>query len=485
MKRFICPLVVVLFLAAGCAGTQKQLTKVEVYDKFESITMLNKKLQVAKEKEVDVFAPEGFLKAEALYNEALEMAREGRFPEQPAKKGLSVIAEAEADAKYARKVLWEVIQYRERARNAQAFDLFREKCEKAEQKLVNTCRLIESENITEAKEQRPSLIDLYNKVEIESLEKGVIDLARASFEKARSEDADDYAPQTFKRAQKELNLALSILDADRREIKKANAHGRVAVEMARKAVQVTELAKLFERREYSFEDIIVWYRMQLKEINKPLAEDLEFDQPNHLVVRSLRDTIESLVQSQKDCNLFSGRLQKRIDAQGKQIVKLNKKHESELSAQAKRQAELDRRKQEAEDRFNEVDALFTAKEATVYRKGDNVLIRAYGFYFPVGSAEIKTVNFGLMNKLITAIRTFPDSRINISGHTDATGGDKINLTLSQKRAENVAGFLEKVGHIKKSDISIKGYGKTKPVAGNETEKGRAKNRRIEILIVNK
>ena len=155
-----------------------------------------------------------------------------------------------------------------------------------------------------------------------------------------------------------------------------------------------------------------------------------------------------------------------------------------LSDQTKRQMEIDRIKQEADERFRHVRSLFTPQEAEVYRKGDNVLITAHGFYFPSGEAEIKTIHFPLMNKLINAIRKFPGSKIEVSGHTDATGSAEKNLLISKDRAKNVADFLINVGHVKRTDITVNGYGETRPIARNYTEQGRAQNRRIELLIIN-
>ena len=89
-----------------------------------------------------------------------------------------------------------------------------------------------------------------------------------------------------------------------------------------------------------------------------------------------------------------------------------------------------------------------------------------------------------MNKIIHAIKIFPDSRIEITGHTDSTGSDNINQSVSQSRAENVDKFLVEVGEISKSRIKTTGYGESKPVATNKTAKGRAENRRVEIKIIN-
>ncbi len=136
------------------------------------------------------------------------------------------------------------------------------------------------------------------------------------------------------------------------------------------------------------------------------------------------------------------------------------------------------------EKFEKVQALFTANEANVYRQRQNVLISAHGFQFPTGQSEIQTDNFPLMNKIIRAINIFPESRIEITGHTDSSGSDNINRYISQARAENVGKFLIEVGEISKSRIKTIGYGESRPVATNKTAQGRAENRRVEIKIIN-
>jgi len=328
------------------------------------------------------------------------------------------------------------------------------------------------------------LISAYNDMEINALKKGVVSLAKASVQQARDKGADDEAPVTFQKAEAELNMATSVLETDRSQTEKASVHAKLATKTANRAAEITELTKMFKRRKYSLEDIVLWYQAQLMEINKPLLSELDLEQPNHLVIRSLHDAIAMLVESQKDSARIAGEGQKRIGELEAELKGLHDKYESDLSGQAKKQAEIDRLKHEADERFRHVQALFTPQEAEVYRKGDDVLIKAQGFYFPPGSAEIKTMNFPLLNKLITAIREFPGSKIEMSGHTDATGSAETNMVLSKERAKNVADFLINVGNVKQTDITIYGYGETRPVASNETEEGRAENRRIELLIVN-
>ena len=486
MKKSLVLVIGFLWLFTGCAGDQQRLTPDEITSKFEVISTLKKELKAAEENGIDIFAPEGFLETKRLYTEAFQMAGEGKSdqPVHLANKGLSALAKAKSDAKHAQEIMWEVIDVRQRARNAGAPELFGKEYKATEKKLAEANRLIEGGSIAKAKDLRPSLINSYNEMEIDALKKGVVSMAKASVQQAKAKGADGHAPATYRKAETELNMAISILETDRTQTEKANAHAKLATEMANRATEITELAKTFKRRKYSMEDMILWYQKQLFDINKPLSSELDFEQPNHIVVRSLHDTIAAQVESQKDSARIADEKQKRIHELEAELKGLHDKYEYELSDQTKRQMEIDRIKQEADERFRHVQSLFTPQEAEVYRKGDNVLIKAQGFYFPPGDAEIKTINFPLMNKLINAIRKFPGSKIEVSGHTDATGSAEKNLLLSKDRAKNVADFLINVGHVKRTDITVNGYGETRPIARNNTEQGRAQNRRIELLIVN-
>ncbi|MGP8320101.1 MAG: OmpA family protein, partial [Methanosarcinaceae archaeon] len=460
MKKSLVLVIGFLWLiTAGCAGNQQRLTPDEITGNFKVIATLKKKLTAAEENGIDVFAPEGFLEAKALYTEAFQMAGDGKS-DQPvhfANKGLNALAKAESNARHAQEIMWEVINVRERARKAGAPELFRKEYKAAEKKLAEANRLIEEGSIAKAKDFRPSLINAYKEIEINALKKGVVSLAKSSVQQARAKGADDYAPATYRKAEAELNMAISILETDRTQTEKANAHAKLATEMANRATEITELARNFKRRKYAMEDIILWYQKQLCEINKPLSGKPDFEQPNHIVVRSLQDTIAALVKSQKDSARITDEKQKRIHALEAKLKGVHNKYERELSDQATRQMETDRIKQETDERFRHVQSLFTPQEAEVYRKGDSILIKAQGFYFPPGGAEIKTINFPIMNKLITAIREFPGSKIEVSGHTDSTGSAEKNLLLSKNRAKNVAAFLINVGHVKQTDITIYGY----------------------------
>jgi len=87
-----------------------------------------------------------------------------------------------------------------------------------------------------------------------------------------------------------------------------------------------------------------------------------------------------------------------------------------------------------------------------------------------------------LDSVATVLKTYPDSTIVVSGHTDTTGNDAINNPLSVNRASSVESYLESQG-ISSSRITSRGFGSKQPIASNATEAGRAQNRRVEIAII--
>lgn len=75
----------------------------------------------------------------------------------------------------------------------------------------------------------------------------------------------------------------------------------------------------------------------------------------------------------------------------------------------------------------------------------------------------------------------PDLKVEVEGHTDNIGGDNYNQMLSEQRAASVRSFLIEHG-IEADAITSRGYGETRPKAGNETAAGRQQNRRVELVV---
>ena len=87
-----------------------------------------------------------------------------------------------------------------------------------------------------------------------------------------------------------------------------------------------------------------------------------------------------------------------------------------------------------------------------------------------------------LDQIAQSLQAYPDSLIDVYGHTDSTGSDHYNQALSQRRAQTVADYLAMRG-VSGSRVRSQGYGETMPVATNDTDARRALNRRVEIKIV--
>jgi outer membrane protein OmpA-like peptidoglycan-associated protein len=105
-----------------------------------------------------------------------------------------------------------------------------------------------------------------------------------------------------------------------------------------------------------------------------------------------------------------------------------------------------------------------------------------GVTFDTDSTVIKPAFRDTLDTVAVSMNKYPNSLIDVYGHTDATGSDAYNQTLSENRAHVVADYLTSRG-VNPARIRSTGFGKTQPVASNDTIEGRAANRRVEIKIV--
>jgi OmpA-OmpF porin, OOP family len=101
--------------------------------------------------------------------------------------------------------------------------------------------------------------------------------------------------------------------------------------------------------------------------------------------------------------------------------------------------------------------------------------------FESGRATIDPDSAGLLDRLVEIALRCPTSNIEVAGHTDSDGEDTANQALSEKRAQAVVDYLVKAG-LPATRFTAVGYGSTQPVAGNDSEEGKAQNRRIEFLV---
>jgi outer membrane protein OmpA-like peptidoglycan-associated protein len=164
-------------------------------------------------------------------------------------------------------------------------------------------------------------------------------------------------------------------------------------------------------------------------------------------------------------------------------VELSKQEANAAKRYAKAQAEqaaLSR--QEAELALEEAGSLREKLESLKSRKTETGEMMTLGdFVFDSGKASIKQQAIDNFSKVLDFVAQYPNNNIRIEGHTDSSGSKKLNLKLSQLRANAVKQLMVENG-IEESRIESVGMGESKPIADNSTSKGKAKNRRVDIII---
>ncbi len=131
----------------------------------------------------------------------------------------------------------------------------------------------------------------------------------------------------------------------------------------------------------------------------------------------------------------------------------------------------------------ELRAKTAGTDVQVVRRGDDIVLNMpSGITFATNSYSIQPQFRRTLDQVAATLAEYRQTYIDVYGHTDSTGGDAVNVPLSQNRAGAVADYLSDRG-VEKPRIGVEGFGASQPIASNETPEGRQQNRRVEIRIV--
>jgi outer membrane protein OmpA-like peptidoglycan-associated protein len=369
----------------------------------------------------------------------------------------------------------------------------------------------EKGNSDKAKEKGKEAYDLYRKAELAAIKSNLFNNARELIAKADDMKADKVAPKTMAKAKKSLQDGQTALETERYDTDKPRMLAKNAEYEAKHAIYLVNYIKKIDDQDKEIEDLILRGESYLTQIGDVTGITVKFDEGSSVAAEKisanviiLKDSIFKLSHNLNICETTNANHIKQIAASAQQIEVMSKEQQKLIAASAQQIKEMDSEQQEQiadalikqqllEDqiafeekvvqKFDEVFNMFDMTEANVFRQGNDIILRMTGFNFDIGSAEVKPENYPLLAKVQKAINIFSESRIVIKGHTDSQGGDSMNLTLSQKRADAVKAYLmANMPDYDQSNIASVGYGESKPIENNETKYGRSKNRRIDVVI---
>ncbi|GIX32644.1 MAG: hypothetical protein KatS3mg125_0600 [Lysobacterales bacterium] len=289
-----------------------------------------------------------------------------------------------------------------------------------------------------------------------------------------------------------LAMALRALEAEAPELAgRERALAELAIRRAREATgrERAHLLRLAQRRIE-----IAQATLEAERLERELAE-LARERDRILLEASRRDAELARLEAEK---LRLQSLARAEEAERlRELAEAERRRQEELSAaaarareeaeRAQRLAELRQREAQAARREAELaqaaaEALRQQLQSLVAREEARGLVMTLGEnVFAPGAAELKPEARANLHKVVEFIRQHPGKLVRIEGHTDATGNRNANLVLSRRRAESVRRALVEEG-IEPERLEAVGLGQEHPVAPNDTAEGRAKNRRVEIVI---
>jgi len=118
----------------------------------------------------------------------------------------------------------------------------------------------------------------------------------------------------------------------------------------------------------------------------------------------------------------------------------------------------------------------------VQRQGDNIVLNMPSdVTFAVNQADIQSRFYPALDTVARTLNDYPQTLVDVVGHADATGPDDYNQSLSERRASSVASYLVSRG-VLRDRLFVAGRGESQPIASNDTEEGRARNRRVEVVV---
>jgi len=514
MKRFqlenlqYFSLVIAVLFMVACAGSFSLDSLIQKDFKQSLFKEADEALKVAREKQADIYAPETFKQGMNLYQEAEENLRKGKELkeiEKELKKAVIYFNKAAEATKLTTVVFSKATAARDAAMIAKAPEYDSKGWKEAEQKLEEAAKTLEEGDSNRAKSKDKEAETLYRKAELKAIKYDHLHRVWSLIEKATDADIEDRAPKTIKKACELAKEAEELLTKDRYDTNKAQQLANKAEYEVAHATYLSGYIKRLKEADKTFEDVLLAAERPIEKIADTLAEKVKFHQgmdiPTQNIVeaiRNLKDEKLQFAQEIQDRNSEISTLQEQFRAMNKRLGKLSSAEEELLTlkeqfvAMEKRLGELSSTEEELKakveqqriwrEKIARINNLFSHEEGNALLDGKNIIIRLYGLTFPVNKSEIKPQYFSLLTKVINAFAEFPDCRVIIEGHTDSQGSDIHNLGLSNERAKAVKRYILANTDIPHGRIKAVGYGESHPVANNETPEGRAKNRRIDVVI---
>ena len=434
--------------------------------------------------DAELLAPRNYERGLKEYRDAetaLERGRNIEVVRSNAADATAYFATAAEKAQLAATALAQVMKSRQDAANARAPELSAEIWQEAQREFADAIRLLERGDLKNSKRKDIEATSLYRDAELVAIKAQYLTETRRLLADADRARVGRYAPITLGKAKQLLADAERELSENRYDTDLPRSLAQQANYEAKHAIYLSEVVRKVRDKKLTPEQLVLQWEQPLQAIagvadavpNMEAGPD-RLTQELVTFFEDQRNRLQSLEQEKVENEVRIADMEEELRALDERLG----------GATAERAALVQRLEAQArvKQQFSQIEKMFSSDEARVFREGNNVIMRLVGLSFESGQSQLQSVNFDLLAKVEKAIDVFPRSELIIEGHTDSFGGDDLNQTLSQARAESVQQYMINAMRIPTYRLIATGYGETRPVASNETEAGRARNRRIDIVI---
>jgi OOP family OmpA-OmpF porin len=472
-----CVLIATLLLGLGNAYAQDELRKT-FFKEADAAKA------AADNANAQLLAPRSYSRGMDEYKDAeiaLERGRNIETVRSNAADATRYFKTATTAADLADTALAQVMKSRQDAANARAPELSGEIWEQAQRKFGEAIRLLERGDLKGSKRRDIEATSLYRDAELVAIKAQYLTETRQLLAQADRARVGRYAPITLGQAKQLLANAERELNENRYDTDLPRSLARQANYEAKHAIYLSEVVRKVRDRDLTAEQLVLQWEKPLRDVSgaADVVPDME-DGPDRLAAELVayielkNNENQALGQENSENEIRLAEMEEEMTALDERLG----------GATAERAALVQRLEAQArvKQQFAQVEKMFSASEARVFREGNNIILRLTGLTFDSGQSQIKPASFDLLGKVEKAIDVFPRSELIIEGHTDSFGGDDFNQKLSQERAESVQQYMINAMRIPTYRLIATGYGETRPVASNETESGRTRNRRIDIVI---
>ncbi len=438
------------------------------------LTPVEKRLAAARKTKLDILTPQSYERAVKAFEKAKTKLERGKSLESITKalgKASEALAAAEENQKPATITLRNGMEARDDALQIDADQYDERAWAKAEDLFRAAAITLEKGNVGRAENKTADAVSAYRELELRAIKSNYLAEAADLIAKAKDNDVDDHAPKTLAKAERLLAEAETALNSDRYDTDRPRSLAR---EAKYEAIHSSYIAGVVQQesddRDTTVEDLIVEWEQPFRQIAGELDIVVDLSNGSAQPTNDITQAINNLKAELRDLGL-------QLDENNQQLMLAQGQAKEKVALEAQL-----RRLGETKARFGRIEKTFSPIEAQVLRQGDDVIIRLLGLSFDSGKSVIKPAAFSLLAKVQQAIQVFPDSDIAVEGHTDSFGADEFNQKLSQQRAEAVRFYVVTNMAVDPAAITATGFGESRPIANNESNEGRAKNRRIDLVI---